>query len=286
MFPGSHHHLSSRVVSHPSLCPISPHRHLWTYLCLFIREHLYIYKTVTHISHVHQHEGGLCWPSCRGAHAHPTQGLLLRLAGRGHILHPPLAAEDLGVRLAGMAVARSWANMWHPSGDPPACRLAYGNPMGSWHGVLWRAPRGASVWVPCREACCVSSHTGGHGTPHSWVLAPTGNMLTCGCILWGSCWTMHTQSQGCWCPGPYPAPPMCGALKAARMMAPPASMALGTAQHGHVPSVGTRDGDQTSRARGCLAQPQPSPEVPNSCPGVPLCQVCVLRGALPARPPS
>lgn len=78
----------------------------------------------------------------------------------------------------------------------------------------------------------------------------------------------------------------CGALKAARMMAPPASMALGTAQHGHVPSVGTRDGDQTSRARGCLAQPQPSPEVPNSCPGVPLCQVCVLRGALPARPPS
>lgn len=82
--------------------------------------------------------------------------------------------------------------------------------MGSWHGVLWRAPRGASVWVPCREACCVSSHTGGHGTPHSWVLAPTGNMLTCGCILWGSCWTMHTQSQGCWCPGPYPAPPMWG----------------------------------------------------------------------------
>lgn len=46
------------------------------------------------------------------------------------------------------------------------------------------------------------------------------------------------------------------------------------------------DGDQTSRARGCPAQPQPSPEVPNSCSGVPLCQVCVLRGALPARPPS
>lgn len=112
------------------------------------------------------------------------------------------------------------------------------------------------------------------------------NILTRGCILQGSCWTMQTQSQGCWCPGPCSAPPMCGALRAAGMMAPPASMALGTAQHGHDPSVGTKDGDQTSRARGCLAQPQPSPEVPNSCPGVPLCQVCVLRGALPARPPS
>lgn len=77
------------------LCSISPHRHLWTYLCLFIREHLYIYKTVTHISHVHQHTGGPCWPSLHGAHAHPAQGPLLLLAGRAHILHPHLPQDTL-----------------------------------------------------------------------------------------------------------------------------------------------------------------------------------------------
>lgn len=162
-----------------------------------LREHLYIYKTVTHISHVHQHEGSSCWLSHHRAHAHPAQGLLLWLARRGHILHAPLAAGDLGVRLAGMAVAHSWDNMWHPSGDPPACRLAYGNPTGTRPGVPRRIPWGAPVWLACWEARCVSPPRRGHGTPRSWVLAPTGNMLTRGCILQGSCWTMHTQSQGC-----------------------------------------------------------------------------------------
>lgn len=96
----------------------------------------------------------------------------------------------------------------------------------------------------------------------------------------------HAYSeQGCWCPGPCPVPPMCGALRAARMMAPPASMALGTAQHGHVPSLGTRwmgtkpAGPEAAWLNPSLPQKSQIPAL-----GSPLPSVCV-EGGFASSPP-
>lgn len=91
--------------------------------------------------------------------------------------------------------------------------------------------------------------------------------------------------QGCWCPGPCPVPPMCGALRAASMMAPPASMALGTAQHGRVPFVGTR-WMGTNPAVPEAAWLNPSLPQKSQIPalGSPLPSVCV-EGGFASSPP-
>lgn len=61
--------------------------------------------------------------------------------------------------------------------------------MGSWHRVLWRAPWGASVWLACWEARCVSPtqgnvehHAAGclHPQEHAYTWVHTsGELLDC-----------------------------------------------------------------------------------------------------------
>jgi len=154
-----------------------------------------------------------------------------------------------------------------------------GTPWGAGVGCSRGAPRGAAVRLPCRDTCCVPQRRG-TGDPHSQVLPPTGNTLPRGCVFWGAVGlhvprARHQGTSPGWGSAPCPASPMRGAWGAARMMAPPASMALAPERHGLVPSAGTGDGDRSGRARGHLPQPQPPPEVPNSCPGVPLSAACV-----------
>lgn len=92
--------------------------------------------------------------------------------------------------------------------------------------------------------------------------------------------------QVCWCPGPCPVPPMCGALRAARMMAPPASMALGKHSMAMF-HLWAPDGWGPKQQGQRLPGSTPAfPRSPKFLPWGPPCQACVLRGALPAPPPS
>lgn len=162
-----------------------------------------------------------------------------------------------------MAAARPQANARHPSSDTPACGWVWGDPMGSWHGVLWRGSPGSTAAPALLGGLlCVSPCKGTQDTMQLGACTNREHVSTWMHILGGR-WAMHTQSQGCWAhhQAGAPVPALClphvRPWGAARMMAPPASMALATAQHGRVLSVGTRDRDQTNRARGHLAQPQP-----------------------------
>lgn len=67
---------------------------LHTYLCLFIREHLYIYKIVTHISHLHQHEGIRAGPPTAVPVPTPLRARCSRWQGGGHILHPHCLPQE------------------------------------------------------------------------------------------------------------------------------------------------------------------------------------------------
>lgn len=140
---------------------------------------------MTHNSHVHQHEGICTGPLA--AVPVPTRSGLAAPAGREGATFgiPPPAAGDLAVRAGWHSHGTSLGQRMAPLCGHPCLQVGVGGPhrrVGSSRGAPW----GALLCLPCREACCVCPHAGGHGAPHSQVLAPTRNTFPRGCIFWGA----------------------------------------------------------------------------------------------------
>lgn len=162
---------------HPSVPP-QPRRQLWTYLCLFIRELLYIYKTVAHTSDGHLPPPCPC-PPCPG---------LAPAAREGATSCTPCQAPSFPLWC--------WWGAWHRCGDASACTQLLVQEHGV--GTGWPFP-GAGVPPPHRDLDTLPGTRCGGGAPPAAMALATARLCPLGSRGTGGVARL----------GPIPSPPRC-----------------------------------------------------------------------------